>query len=60
MSSLTEARYYLKYLRKGIKDWLAVDPESHFIHTKEGLGENFMFLPALFALGVEDLEDEEI
>ena len=43
-----------------IEDWLAVDPESHFIHTKEGLGENFMFLPALFALGAEDLKDEEI
>lgn len=39
-----------------IKDWLAVDPESHFIHTPEGEGENFMFLPALFAMGVEDLE----
>lgn len=37
-----------------INDWLAVNPESHFIHTKEGNGENFMFLPALFALGVED------
>jgi len=45
---------------KVIEDWLAVDPESHFIHTKEGLGENFMFLPALFALGAEDLKDEEI
>ena len=37
-----------------IKDWLAVDPESHFIHMPEGEGENFMFLPALFALGTED------
>ena len=40
-----------------IEDWLAVDPESHFIHTPECEGLNFMFLPALFALGVEDLED---
>ncbi len=36
-----------------INDWLAVDPESHFIHMPQGKGENFMFLPALFALGVE-------
>ena len=42
---------------KVIEDWLAVDPESHFIHTPECEGLNFMFLPALFALGVEDLED---
>lgn len=38
-----------------IRDWLAVDPESHFIHMPQGEGENFMFLPALFALGVEDM-----
>lgn len=38
-----------------IKEWLAVDPESHFIHMKEG---NFMFIPALFAMGAEDLETE--
>ncbi|MCM1065318.1 MAG: hypothetical protein NC420_12805 [Eubacterium sp.] len=39
-----------------INDWLAVDPESHFIHMPQGKGENFMFLPALFALGLEDLQ----
>lgn len=37
-----------------IRDWLAADPESHFIHMPRGEGENFMFLPALFAVGVED------
>ncbi len=42
---------------KVIEDWLAVDPESHFIHTPQCEGLNFMFLPALFAMGVEDLED---
>ena len=42
---------------KVIEDWLAVDPESHFIHTPECEGLNFMFIPALFAMGVEDLED---
>lgn len=38
-----------------IRDWMAVDPESHFIHMPQGEGENFMFLPALFALGVEEM-----
>lgn len=38
-----------------IDKWMAADPESHFIHMPEGGGENFMFLPALFALGTEDL-----
>ena len=42
---------------KVINDWLAVDPESHFIHTPECEGLNFMFLPALFAMGAEDLEE---
>lgn len=37
-----------------INDWIGVDPDSHFIHMSQGGGENFMFLPALFALGVED------
>ena len=37
-----------------INDWLAVDPESHFIHMPQGKGENFMFLPTLFAMGVEE------
>lgn len=40
---------------KVIDAWIAVDPEAHFIHMPEGGGENFMFLPALFAMGVEDL-----
>lgn len=43
---------------KVIQNWLAVDPESHFIHMPEGNGENFMFLPALFAVGVEDVVRE--
>lgn len=41
---------------KVIEEWLAVDPEAHFIHMPEGEGENFMFLPALFALGKEDID----
>ncbi len=40
-----------------IEEWLAVDPESHFIHMPQGQGENFMFLPALFAMGIEDLSE---
>ena len=42
---------------KVIEDWIAVDPESHFIHMPQGGGENFMFLPALFAMGVEDFAE---
>lgn len=38
-----------------IQRWLAADPEAHFIHMPEGDGGNFMFLPALFAVGVEDI-----
>lgn len=37
-----------------IKKWHAVNPEAHFIHRPEGEGLDFMFLPALFAVGVED------
>lgn len=42
-----------------IKEWIAADPEAHFIHMPQGGGENFMFLPELFALGVEDQGMEE-
>lgn len=38
-----------------IKDWMAADPESHFIHLPECNGGNFMFLPAYFALGQESV-----
>ena len=36
-----------------IKDWLAVDPESHFDHTLSGK-DNFLLLPEVFSMGVED------
>lgn len=36
-----------------INDWIAADPESHFIHLPECQGENFMFLPSYFAIGAE-------
>ena len=36
-----------------INEWMAVDPESHFIRKRGG---NFTFIPALFAVGVEDIE----
>ncbi len=42
-----------------VREWADQDPESHFIHTPGGEGENFMFLPALFAMGVEDLQAME-
>lgn len=53
--TFTNIKNNLQEKSKVIEDWMAVDPESHFIHMPEGEGENFMFLPALFALGVEDL-----
>lgn len=37
-----------------LPEWIASDPESHFIHMPGSNGENFLFLPALFALGIED------
>ena len=33
---------------KAIEDWLAVDPESHFMHLPECKGANFIFIPAYF------------
>lgn len=35
-----------------IHEWIAANPESHFIHLPECQGENFTFLPAYFALGI--------
>lgn len=45
---------------KVIKDWLAVNPESHFDHELSG-EDNFLLLPELFSLGVEEVfaESEE-
>lgn len=53
--TMTNVQNNVKEKSRVIEDWIAVDPESHFIHMPEGHGENFMFLPALFAMGVEDL-----
>lgn len=38
-----------------IHDWLAVDPESHFIQLEGSEGLNFLFLPSYFAIGQEIL-----
>ena len=35
---------------EAIKEWMAVDPESHFMHLPECKGANFMFLPAYFVV----------
>lgn len=35
---------------EAIKEWMAVDPESHFMHQPECKGANFMFLPAYFVV----------
>lgn len=37
-----------------IHAWHEQDPRWHFIHQEAGDGLDFMFLPALFAVGVED------
>ncbi|MBR6028924.1 MAG: hypothetical protein IKP40_07520 [Clostridia bacterium] len=34
-----------------LKDWLAVDPDSHFIHLPGSGGRNFLLLPEVFAFG---------
>ena len=34
-----------------INDWLAVDPESHFIPYPEAEGANFLIIPSYFAVG---------
>ena len=34
-----------------IKAWLAADPESHFYHFPEAMGENFLIIPDLFTVG---------
>lgn len=52
--TITNVQNNVQAKSRVIEDWMAVNPESHFIHMPEGEGENFMFLPALFALGVED------
>ena len=39
-----------------IEQWHAVNPKAHFIRQPEGEGLDFMFLPALFAAGVEEEE----
>lgn len=39
---------------KVIQEWLAQDPESHFDHSLSGK-DNFLLLPEVFSLGVEDI-----
>ena len=45
---------------KVIKQWLAADPESHFIPLPESGGENFTLLPEHFAIGIEDSRESEL
>lgn len=35
---------------EAINEWLAVDPESHFIPFPEANGANFLIIPEYFAL----------
>ena len=36
---------------EALKEWTAVDPESHFNHLPGSEGQNFLLLPDYFALG---------
>ena len=36
-----------------IAGWLATDPDSHFVHLPGSQGQNFLFIPTVFALGEE-------
>lgn len=38
---------------EAIKGWMAVDPDSHFIHLPGSEGQNFLLLPDYFTLGQE-------
>lgn len=49
--AITNIQGDLEKQSEAIKEWLKVIPEDHFIHMPEGNGENFMFIPAYFALG---------
>lgn len=42
---------------KVIKEWLAVDPESHFDHALSGEA-NFLFIDEIFSMGKEDVMEE--
>ncbi len=39
---------------KAIDDWIKANPESHFDHELSG-EENFLLLPEIFSMGVEDV-----
>ena len=39
-----------------IKEWLEVDPESHFDHNLSGK-DNFLLLPEVFSMGLEDFNE---
>ncbi len=42
---------------KAIEEWIKADPESHFDHELSG-EENFLLLPMVFSMGLEDLKNE--
>ncbi|MBQ9196365.1 MAG: hypothetical protein IJ157_03895 [Clostridia bacterium] len=58
-SYFEEPRSSVNILRRegesqAIKEWMDVDPDSHFIHLPGSEGQNFLLLPDYFALGQED------
>jgi hypothetical protein len=49
--TITNLQGNLEKPSQAIQEWLKAVPEDHFIRLPEGKGENFMFIPAYFALG---------
>lgn len=52
--NMTHIRREVQQESEVIKDWLAVDPESHFDHTLSGK-DNFLLIEEIFSMGREDL-----
>lgn len=40
---------------KVIDGWIQSDPDSHFVHLPGSEGQNFLFIPTVFAVGESDL-----
>lgn len=55
--SFTNIRHEPETGSQAIEAWLAADPAAHFIPLPGSEGENFLLLPAYFALGQENGEE---
>ena len=41
---------------KVIEGWMQSDPDSHFLHLPGSEGQNFLFIPTVFAVGESDIQ----